>query len=65
MVKEHDARGVVLLGMKFCESIPSGFALVRETLQKSGVPSVLVDIDRDMPLEGGTEERLRGFLAGI
>ncbi len=65
MAKEHSARGVVFLSLKYCESIPNGFSVVRETLEKSGVPSIMVEVDRDLSAQDETEERLQRFLEGI
>ena len=62
LAQRQGARGVVFYGMKFCEPEQFDLPQLREGLQKSGLPSVSLEVDLNGELSHQAVTRLEAFV---
>ena len=61
-VRESRAEGVVFLFMKFCDPHAFDYPYIQEMLEKEGVPTLMVDIEEQLPSGGQLATRFETFM---
>ncbi|HPI93333.1 MAG TPA: 2-hydroxyacyl-CoA dehydratase family protein [Deltaproteobacteria bacterium] len=61
LAREHGARGVIFLQLKFCDPHSFDYPYLKETLDKAGIPSMLLEIEAQLPPEGQLLTRFETF----
>lgn len=61
-VRESRARGVIILGMKFCEPEFFDYPDLEAHLEEAGIPSLLIETELGMGDVGQAQTRLEAFL---
>jgi len=61
-VKENRADGVIFLLIKFCDPHSFDYPYLKEMLEKENVPSVLFEIEDQLPSEGQINTRCEAFM---
>ncbi len=61
-VRKHDARGVVFLLMKFCDPHYFDYPYLKGFLDREGIPSMLLEIEDQLPSEGQLLTRFETFI---
>ena len=59
---EHRASGVIFLLLKFCDPHSFDYPYMKEMLDAVGVPSMLMEIEQDLPSEGQLSTRFEAFI---
>jgi benzoyl-CoA reductase subunit C len=62
LVAQHEVDGVVASLYKFCDLFMSEYPVLRETMQKLGVPTLLLEDEGEATLSGQHRTRLEAFL---
>ncbi|RPI96160.1 MAG: 2-hydroxyacyl-CoA dehydratase [Spirochaetales bacterium] len=62
IAKEHRASGVIFLLLKFCDPHSFDYPYMKEMLDREGVPSMLMEIEQDLPSEGQLSTRFEAFI---
>jgi len=62
IAKEHRASGVIFLLLKFCDPHSFDYPYMKEMLDAVGVPSMLMEIEQDLPSEGQLSTRFEAFI---
>ncbi len=62
MVKEHNARGVIYLLMKFCDPHAFDYPDIKKRLDDAGIPVMAMEIADPLPPGGQLKTRLDAFL---
>ncbi|HNU92683.1 MAG TPA: 2-hydroxyacyl-CoA dehydratase family protein [Spirochaetota bacterium] len=62
IAKEHSASGVIFLLLKFCDPHAFDYPYMKEMLDGIGVPSMLMEIEQDLPSEGQLSTRFEAFI---
>jgi len=62
MAQDHAAGGVIFLNFKFCEPHAFDYPYLKEMLQARGVPSLLLEIDQELPASGQLATRIEAFI---
>jgi benzoyl-CoA reductase subunit C len=62
VVKESRAEGVVFLFMKFCDPHAFDYPYIREMLEKDRIPTLMVDIEEQLPSGGQLATRFETFI---
>jgi bzd-type benzoyl-CoA reductase N subunit len=62
MAQEHTAMGVIFLNFKFCEPHAFDYPYLKEMLQARGIPSLLLEIDQELPASGQLATRIEAFI---
>ncbi len=62
LAKEKDAKGVLLLILKFCDPHAFDYPYIKEMLEKAEVPLMMVEIEDPLPAEGQLKTRFEAFL---
>jgi benzoyl-CoA reductase subunit C len=62
MVRERDAQGVVVLLLKFCDPHAFDYPYLKNALEKEGIPSLLLEVEDQLPPEGQLRTRFEAFL---
>jgi benzoyl-CoA reductase/2-hydroxyglutaryl-CoA dehydratase subunit BcrC/BadD/HgdB len=62
LVQEHGAQGVIFLQLKFCDPHSFDYPYLKETLDRAGIPSMLLEIEAQLPPEGQLATRFETFI---
>ena len=62
LVRDHRADGVVFLLMKFCDPHDFDYPYLKSFLDKEGIPSMLLEIEDQLPSEGQLLTRFETFI---
>jgi bcr-type benzoyl-CoA reductase subunit C len=62
IVKENSAKGVIFLFLKFCDPHSFDYPYIKEMLDSEGIPSMLFEIEEQLPSEGQFKTRCEAFL---
>ncbi|HOG16637.1 MAG TPA: 2-hydroxyacyl-CoA dehydratase family protein [Syntrophales bacterium] len=65
LAKEKEARGVVFLLVKFCDPHAFDYPYLKEALDGAGIPSMLFEMEDQLPAEGQLRTRFEAFLEMI
>jgi len=65
LVKERKAEGVVFMLLKFCDPHAFDYPYLKQRLDALSVPSVLIEIDEQLPAQGPLKTRIEAFLEMI
>jgi bzd-type benzoyl-CoA reductase N subunit len=65
MAKKSRADGVIFLFLKFCDPHAFDYPYLKDTLEKEGIPSMLFEVEDQLPTEGQLKTRLEAFLEMI
>ncbi|HWR67600.1 MAG TPA: 2-hydroxyacyl-CoA dehydratase family protein [Desulfomonilia bacterium] len=60
--QEHGVQGVIFLQLKFCDPHSFDYPYLKETLDKAGIPSMLLEIEAQLPPEGQLLTRFETFI---
>ena len=62
IAKEHRAQGVVFLFLKFCDPHSFDYPYMKGFLDKEKIPSMLLEIEQELPSEGQLSTRFEAFI---
>jgi benzoyl-CoA reductase/2-hydroxyglutaryl-CoA dehydratase subunit BcrC/BadD/HgdB len=62
MVRERDAQGVIILLLKFCDPHAFDYPYLKNALEKEGIPSLLLEVEDQLPPDGQLRTRFEAFL---
>lgn len=62
MIKQHNVQGAIFLYLKFCDPHSFDYPYLKEALDKVGVPSILLELEQQLPSEGQMKTRLEAFI---
>lgn len=62
MVRERDARGVIILLLKFCDPHAFDYPYLKNALDKQGIPNLLLEVEDQLPPDGQLRTRFEAFL---
>ena len=62
IVKESGAKGVIFLFLKFCDPHSFDYPYLKAMLDREGIPSMLFEIEEQLPSEGQFKTRCEAFL---
>jgi bzd-type benzoyl-CoA reductase N subunit len=62
IVKQSKAQGVIFLFLKFCDPHSFDYPYIKEMLDKEGIPSMLFEIEDQLPSEGQFKTRCEAFV---
>ena len=62
MAKEHNIQGFIFLLLKFCEPHAFDYPYMKEWLEKENIPSVLLEVEDQLPSEGQLLTRFETFM---
>lgn len=62
LAKQHDVQGVIFLQLKFCDPHSFDYPYLKETLDKAAIPSMLLEIEAQLPPEGQLLTRFETFI---
>jgi len=62
MVKEHNAKGVIFMYLKFCDPQGFDYPYMKEMLDKENIPNMLLEIEEHLPAEGQLRTRFETFI---
>lgn len=62
IVATHKADGVIFLFLKFCDPHAFDYAYLKESLDRSGIPSMLLEVEGQIPAAGQLQTRLEAFV---
>jgi bzd-type benzoyl-CoA reductase N subunit len=62
IVRKREARGVVFMLLKFCDPHAFDYPCLKETLDREGIPSLLLEVEDRLPSEGQFLTRLETFI---
>ena len=62
IVKEKNARGVVFFFLKFCDPHAFDYPYMKECLDKEGIPSMMLEVEDQLPSEGQLRTRFETFV---
>lgn len=64
-VRDSKAKGVIFLFLKFCDPHSFDYPALKERLDAEGVPSLLLEIEEQLPPEGQLRTRLETFISTL
>ena len=62
IAKEKDARGVVFLFLKFCDPHAFDYPYMKEFLDREGIPSMMLEVEDQLPSGGQLRTRFETFV---
>ena len=62
MARERDARGVIILLLKFCDPHAFDYPYLKNALDKEGIPNLLIEVEDQLPPDGQLRTRFDAFL---
>ena len=62
IVKEKDASGVVFFFLKFCDPHAFDYPYMKEFLDREGIPSMMLEVEDQLPSEGQLRTRFETFV---
>jgi bzd-type benzoyl-CoA reductase N subunit len=61
VVKDNNAQGVLFLLLKFCDPHAFDYPYMKEYLDREGIPSLLLEVEDQLPSEGQLKTRFEAF----
>jgi benzoyl-CoA reductase/2-hydroxyglutaryl-CoA dehydratase subunit BcrC/BadD/HgdB len=61
-VKKHRAQGVIFLLLKFCDPHAFDYPYLKEMLEKESIPSIVIEVEDQLPPEGQLHTRFETFI---
>jgi benzoyl-CoA reductase subunit C len=61
-VKENQADGVIFVYQKFCDPHAFDYPYIKKMLDEKGIPSLLIEIENQIPSEGQFKTRVEAFI---
>ena len=61
IVRESGAKGVIFLFLKFCDPHSFDYPYLKAMLDREGIPSMLFEIEEQLPSEGQFKTRCEAF----
>lgn len=61
-VRDRDARGVIILLLKFCDPHAFDYPYLKNALEKEGIPHLLLEVEDQLPPDGQLRTRFEAFL---
>lgn len=61
-VRDRNAQGVIILLLKFCDPHAFDYPYLKSALEKEGIPSLLLEVEDQLPPEGQLRTRFEAFL---
>ncbi|MFH1078778.1 MAG: 2-hydroxyacyl-CoA dehydratase family protein [Pseudomonadota bacterium] len=62
MARERDARGVIILLLKFCDPHAFDYPYLKNALDREGIPNLLIEVEDQLPPDGQLRTRFDAFL---
>jgi len=62
IVREKKAQGVVFFFLKFCDPHAFDYPYLKEALDRTGIPSIMVEVEDQLPSEGQMQTRFETFI---
>jgi len=62
IVRQNKAQGVIFLFLKFCDPHSFDYPYIKEMLDKEGIPSMLFEVEDQLPSEGQFKTRCEAFI---
>lgn len=62
IVRESGAKGVIFLFLKFCDPHSFDYPYLKDMLDREGIPSMLFEIEEQLPSEGQFKTRCEAFI---
>jgi bcr-type benzoyl-CoA reductase subunit C len=62
IVREKKAQGVVFFFLKFCDPHAFDYPYLKETMDREGIPSIMVEVEDQLPSEGQMQTRFETFI---
>ncbi|MCX8123039.1 MAG: 2-hydroxyacyl-CoA dehydratase family protein [Spirochaetes bacterium] len=62
MIKKHNVQGAIFLYLKFCDPHSFDYPYLKQALDEIGVPSILLELEQQLPSEGQVKTRLEAFI---
>ena len=62
MVREKEAQGVVFTLLKFCDPHAFDYPALKSALDREGIPSLLLEVEDQLPPEGQLKTRFEAFV---
>lgn len=62
LAREHKAQGVIFLFLKFCDPQCFDYPYLREYIESAGIPSMLMEVEENVPSEGQLRTRFETFI---
>jgi len=62
LVRKHDAAGVIFLFLKFCDPHSFDYPYLKGYLDEAGVPSLLLEVEEQLPSAGQLRTRFETFM---
>ncbi len=64
-VKKYDADGIIMILLKFCDSEEFDYPLMKEAFDKSGIMSLMIEVDQQMTSYEQTKTLVQAFMEMI
>ena len=61
IIKDNNAQGVLFLLLKFCDPHAFDYPYLKEHLDREGIPSMLLEVEDQLPSEGQLKTRFEAF----
>jgi len=62
IAKEHKANGVIFILLKFCDPHAFDYPFMKKMLDDVGIPSMLFEVEQDLPSAGQLATRFEAFI---
>ena len=62
LVKEKEAKGVIILQLKFCDPHAFDYPYIKDILDKEGIPSLLLEVEDPSRASGALHTRIETFV---
>lgn len=62
LAREHGVQGVIFLQLKFCDPHSFDYPYLKDTLDRAGIPNMLLEIEAQLPPEGQMLTRFETFI---
>lgn len=65
IIKDNNAQGVLFLLLKFCDPHAFDYPYLKEYLDREGIPSMILEVEDQLPSEGQLKTRFEAFFEMI
>lgn len=62
MIQQHNVQGAIFLYLKFCDPHSFDYPYIKDALDAIGIPSILLELEQQLPSEGQLKTRLEAFI---
>ncbi len=62
VIKDYEVKGVIFYNLKFCDTSMFELPVIRERLQKSGIPTLCLEGEFASAISGGLKTRIQAFM---